>query len=169
MVCELCGTAVSDDYVYKVSAPRELVGKVLPLMKTSLAVVGAVNRVAKLGSFFGVPSLDSSCIKDADAYWSRLGKNDMKDFPSLEQRVWEAYRDPVDIGGANNAGSTAIGCDRDPLTSSLRDQGYCVRQFRSWLFQVDPNRRWMEVLEPRMHNDMVCFVCAGGCSEKTES
>ena len=148
LLCKLCGSRVPKEY--EVKSPKEILGKVMPLVKTSLAVIGTVNSIAKLGSCLGIPSLDSKSINDVGNYWEKLSASDVESYPRLQDHIQSAYETSE---------------EDQKKKQSLRDQGYCVSQFQRWLKEVDPKETWKDELHfccaPHglFPHDSFCFVC----------
>ena len=96
LVCEVCRLpqkTTDGEPGYKISKPKEIVGKILPLAKVGMQVAFLVNKVSSVGRVFGLPTpvLQDSTMSAASSFLNDLGQESLDSFPSLQQKVQECY------------------------------------------------------------------------------
>jgi hypothetical protein len=168
LVCEVCRLpqkTTDGEPGYKISKPKEIVGKILPLAKVGMQVAFLVNKVSSVGRVFGLPTpvLQDSTMSAASSFLNDLGQESLDSFPSLQQKVQECYennKNTTDSELSEQDDSTLP----PPSSTSIR-LGYCVREFGRFLKKMDPDDIWCN-LSPKVTADgEVVFACPTCCSE----
>ena len=157
LLCEVCKLPSDDqDLWYKVSKPKEIVGKILPLAQAGMTLMYVANRAAAVARVFGlpVPVLQDETFAEGRQFLEALGRDSLEDFAQLQQRVQENYED---ISGGDARPQSAV-----VTTGQL---GYCVREFARFLEEVDPQKRWANLSARATPDGDMCFACPSCCSK----
>lgn len=163
LVCELCGQLPDKDFYYVVTEPK-FVSRVLPMAQAGLRLVATLNTIAKLGTCFGVPSLDHSTIQEVKEFLSSLGTNSLAEFNALQSKVEQCLRERrVDNGHSVIDGSI--------LGEANVEDGYCLREFESWLSIIDMKKTWgrlsrIVVANSEANTNSVVFACPECCKKR---
>jgi serine/threonine protein kinase len=126
LVCQYTWEPVGDGY--EVTAPREFIPKVLPLMSAGLKGMKAVNGAASLGRMFGlpVPKIPDEFMSKAEEIVSGLSGE--SDFECIAQA----------------AGQEIKGTSASSRKTSL--SRFQQREFAEFLTKHDPKAKWKDVL-----------------------
>jgi hypothetical protein len=150
LICELCHQTQFP--AYELTKPREVVGKVFPLAKVGLKVACLVNTASSLGRVFGLPTpvLSSEMMAKAKVFVESARSSSLDDFELLQERA----------RGDNGGG------DSGPANEKDMSEGYCAREFRRFLKEVDPKDEWCGLSAKVTKDGYVFFACRKCCNEK---
>mmetsp|Transcript_19700 Transcript_19700/g.27016 ORF Transcript_19700/g.27016 Transcript_19700/m.27016 type:complete len:278 (-) Transcript_19700:336-1169(-) len=159
LVCELCHQPQRP--AIELTKPKEIVGKILPLAKVGLKVVCTVSNVSSLGRVFGFPTpvLPPEAVDQAKGFLESVGKSSMDDFKELQKRAKR------DHGGEEKQAKEGAGGGGADEEQDMRE-GYCAREFRHFLKEVDPKDEWCGLSAKVTDDGYVFFGCKECCSKK---
>lgn len=143
LICEACFQPPENQELwYLIEKPKEIVGKILPLARAGLQIACILNKVSGIGRLFGFPTpvFPDGVTDQAKEFLNNLEKSSLNDYQNLEERV--AANENID-GTSQN---TII-------------EGYCIREFSSFLKKVDPNRSWGNLSSRVNEKGDLCYVC----------
>jgi len=149
LICELCHQTQFP--AYELTKPREVVGKVIPLAKVGLKVVCLANTASSLGRVFGLPTpvLSSETMAKAKEFVESAASSSLEDFEILQERA------RGDNGGWDSG-----------LANEDMSEGYCAREFRRFLKELDPKDEWCGLSAKVTKDGYVFFACTECCNEK---
>ena len=122
LVCQYTGEPVGDGY--EITAPRELVPKLLPLMSAGLKAMKAVNGVTRIGRLFGLP------------------------LPEVPKALQEKLATMIDGLGAGESGFACVAeaageaVKGDSAAAKTELSRFQLREFEAFLNEADPDGLW---------------------------
>jgi hypothetical protein len=152
LVCEVCKLPPEDPSLwYKITNPKDIVGKILPLAKAGLAIVYAFNSVSAIARVFGLPTpvLQDQTFVDGQNLLNSIGASSLDDFPNLQKLAESSYSPPQ-----QNTTPAEL--------QSVSHLGYCMREFELFLNSVDPQKKWSN-LSARVDDQGDLFYACPTC------
>jgi len=122
LVCQYTGEPVGDGY--EITAPRELVPKLLPLMSAGLKAMKAVNGVTRIGRLFGLP------------------------LPEVPEALQDKLETMIDGLGAGESGFACVAeaageaVKGDSAAAKTELSRFQLREFEAFLNDADPDGFW---------------------------
>ena len=125
LVCQYTGEPVGDGY--EITAPREVVPKLLPLLSAGLKAMTVINGAASLAKFVGLPLPDklipASVVDKTTEIVEGLGAGESA-FPCVAE-----------------AAGVAVGAD-SPDEAKTKLSRHQQREFEAFLADADPEALW---------------------------
>ena len=142
LLCERCSTKQEPPYV--VTRPKELITKILPLVKFGYKFVYVANKLSGLGRVFGLPTpvLEDETISRAGEFIEALDRNDLDAYDEMQKQAEERN---TDKGSQDN---------RVDMKA-----GYCAREFLRFLQENDADSKWGGLSRDLQAEGGVLFVC----------
>jgi hypothetical protein len=139
-----------------------VVGKIVPLAKVGLKVACLVNTASSLGRVFGLPTpvLSNETMVKAKEFVESAGSSSLDDFELLQERARGGN------GGKDAVAAKAGGGDSGSANEKDMSEGYCAREFRRFLKEVDPKDEWCGLSAKVTKDGYVFFACKKCCNEK---
>jgi serine/threonine protein kinase len=135
LVCEGCGTPQKP--YYTVTQPKEIVGKIMPLLRVGFFAVCLTNTVSSVGRAFGLPTptAGDSTIQNAAEYIERQTSSSLEEYTELQKAIKEAYSEKtgsvvpdsvsaaVGVSAIANAAASAIASASGGASASAKSGG----------------------------------------------
>mmetsp|Transcript_19703 Transcript_19703/g.27020 ORF Transcript_19703/g.27020 Transcript_19703/m.27020 type:complete len:802 (-) Transcript_19703:124-2529(-) len=152
LVCELCHQPQRP--AIELTKPKEIVGKILPLAKVGLKFVCNLSTASRMGRMFGFPTLvlPSKAVNQTKDFLESVGKSSLDDFEELQKRAKRDY-------GGEETKERAGGDGSKTFEEQDISEGYCAREFRHFLKEVDPKDEWCGLSAKVTDDGYVFFIC----------
>eukprot|EP01045_Picozoa_sp_COSAG04_P008881 COSAG04_NODE_501_length_13363_cov_9.158137_9_plen_1203_part_00 len=149
LVCQATGQPVGEGY--EITAPRETVPKLLPLMEVGLKTMKVLNGAAKMGRMFGIPlpEIPQGCVGTVESLVDGLGAGE-SGYACVAEAAGEAVK------GSSGEAKTAL-------------SQFQLAEFRKFLEENDPEGSWKGLLvRVALENGDVLWVSEEGKSQLEE-
>mmetsp|Transcript_19695 Transcript_19695/g.26998 ORF Transcript_19695/g.26998 Transcript_19695/m.26998 type:complete len:507 (-) Transcript_19695:1150-2670(-) len=152
LVCELCHQPQRP--AIELTKPKEIVGKILPLAKVGLKFVCNLSTASSLGGVFGFPTLElpAGAEEKVKDFLESVGNSSLDDFEELQKRAKRDY-------GGEETKERAGGDGSKTFEEQDISEGYCAREFRHFLKEVDPKDEWCGLSAKVTDDGYVFFIC----------